>query len=129
VGVLYNRSTSEILSDRVELVRTPPRPIAALLPRRRPPDDGGLWFEDSHAFRRLGTRSRADLVFLDRELCVVRLEHRVVPGQRIVWCRDTDSVLAMCDGFFARADVLVGDLLWFEESLSTLLYAVSSRTA
>ncbi|HEY0381269.1 MAG TPA: DUF192 domain-containing protein [Candidatus Elarobacter sp.] len=129
MGVLYNRSTSEILSDRVELVRTPPRPIAALLPRRRPPEDGGLWFDNNDAFRRLGTRLRTDLIFLDRELCVVRLEHRVAPGQRILWCRDTDSVLAMSDGFFARTDVLVGDLLWFEDSLSTLLYAVSSRTA
>jgi hypothetical protein len=35
----------------------------------------------------------------------------------------------MSDGFFARTDVLVGDLLWFEDSLSTLLYAVKSRTA
>ena len=129
MGVLYNRSTSEILSDRVELVRTPPRPIAALLPRRRPPEDGGLWFDNSDAFRRLGTRMRTDLIFLDRELCVVRLEHRVAPGQSILWCRDTDSVLAMSEGFFARTDVLVGDLLWFEDSLSTLLYAVSSRTA
>ncbi len=129
MGVLYNRSTSEILSDRVEVVRTPFKPIAALLPRRRPPDEGGLWFDNSDAFRRLGTRSRADLIFLDRELCVVRLEHRVVPGQPILWCRQTDSVLAMSDGFFTRTDVLVGDLLWFEESLSTLLYAVSARTA
>jgi uncharacterized membrane protein (UPF0127 family) len=129
VGVLYNRSTSAILSDRVELVRTPFKPIAALLPRRRPPEDGGLWFDDNEAFRRLGTRSRTDLIFLDRELCVVRLEHRVVPGRPVLWCRQTDSVLAMSDGFFARTDVLVGDLLWFEDSLSTLLYAVSSRTA
>jgi uncharacterized membrane protein (UPF0127 family) len=129
MGVLYNRSTSEILSDRVELVRTPPRPIAALLPRRRPPQDGGLWFDDSDAFRRLGTRTRTDLIFLDRELCVVRLEHRVVPGRPVLWCRNTDSVLAMSDGFFARTDLLVGDLLWFEDSLSTLLYAVSSRPA
>ena len=129
MGVLYNRSTSEILSDRVELVRTPPRPIAALLPRRRPPEEGGLWFDSSDALRRLGTRARTDLIFLDRDLCVVRVEHRVAPGQPIVWSRETDSVLAMSDGFFTRADVLVGDLLWFEESLSTLLYAVSSRTA
>ncbi len=129
MGVLYNRSTSEILSDRVELVRTPYRPIAALLPRRRPPEDGGLWFANSDAFRRLGARSRADLIFLDRELCVVRLEHRVAPGRPILWCRQTDSVLAMSDGFFARTDVLVGDLLWFEDSLSTLLYAVSSKPA
>jgi hypothetical protein len=129
VGVLYNRSTSEILSDRVDLVRTPFRPIAVLLPRRRPPEDGGLWFDDCDAFRRLGTRARADLIFLDRDLCVVRLEHRVEPGRPILWCRQTDSVLAMGDGFFGRADVLVGDLLWFEDSLSTLLYAVKSRTA
>jgi uncharacterized membrane protein (UPF0127 family) len=129
VGVLYNRSTSEILSDRVELVRTPFKPIAALLPRRRLPDEGGLWFDDADAFRRLATRARTDLIFLDRELCVVRLEHRVVPGQPILWCRETDSVLAMTDGFFTRTDLLVGDLLWFEESLSTLLYAVSSRSA
>jgi hypothetical protein len=60
---------------------------------------------------------------------VVRLEHRIEPGRPILWCRQTDSVLAMSDGFFARADVLVGDLLWFEDSLSTLLYAVKSRTA
>ena len=82
MGVLYNRSTSEILSDRVEIVRTPLRPIAALMPRRRPPEDGGLWFDNSDAFRRLGTRTRTDLIFLDRELCVVRLEHRVVPAAR-----------------------------------------------
>ncbi|MEA2786275.1 MAG: hypothetical protein QOF71_2379 [Candidatus Eremiobacteraeota bacterium] len=129
MGVLYNRSTSEILSERVGLVHTRFKPIAALLPRRRPPDDGGLWFDDCDAFRRLGARARADLIFLDRDLCVVRLEHRVAPGRPILWCRETDSVLAMSDGFFARADVLVGDLLWFEDSLSTLLYAVRSRTA
>ena len=35
----------------------------------------------------------------------------------------------MSDGFFSRTDLLVGDLLWFEDSLSTLLYAVSSRPA
>ena len=57
----------------------------------------------------------------------MRLEHRVVPGRPVLWCRDTDSVLAMSDGFFSRTDLLVGDLLWFEDSLSTLLYAVSPR--
>jgi uncharacterized membrane protein (UPF0127 family) len=129
VGVLYNRSTSEILSDRVDLVHARFKPIAALLPRRRPPEDGGLWFDNCDAFRRHGTRVHADLIFLDRDLCVVRLEHRVAPGRPILWCRETDSVLAMSDGFFARTDVLVGDLLWFEDSLSTLLYAVKSRTA
>ncbi|GAC1577276.1 MAG: hypothetical protein NVS3B7_10550 [Candidatus Elarobacter sp.] len=127
VGVLYNRSTGEVLSERVRFARTAIERIVGLVPRH---DDAteALWFDACQAVHTLAMRSVVDLIFLDRDLRVVRLEHAIRPGRPLIWCREADSVLEVGYGFFARCDVLVGDRLWLSDSMATFAYAVNSPT-
>lgn len=126
MAILYNRSTGEILSERVSYARNALERVVRLLPRRTSADDEGLWYGGCQAVHTLGMRSNVDLVFLDGDLRVMRLEHGIRPGRPLVWCRGADCVLKMGQGFLARCDVLVGDLLWLEDSLVPFAYAVNS---
>jgi hypothetical protein len=117
VTTLRNRTTGEVLAQRVEFAQNPLERVIGLLPRTRIEPDEGLWFDRCAAVHTLGMRVLVDLIFLDAQLRVVRVEHAVRPGRPLIWCRDAASVLEMGHGFLARRDVLVGDLLAFDEPM------------
>jgi hypothetical protein len=115
MAILHNRTTRNILAYQIDVVAAhAERPTAT---RRAEPFEGS-WLERCHAVHSLGNRASVDLVFLDRDLLVVRLQHAVRPGRALVWCRGATSVLEMRTGFLAGCDLLVGDQLAFEAAQS-----------
>lgn len=111
MAILHNRTTRHILAHDVDVAGSAAeRGIAGV-----PLDPGeGRWRERCHSVLSLGDRATVDLIFLDRNLRVVRLQHAVRPGRTLVWCRAAASVLEMRAGFLASCDLLVGDELAFE---------------
>jgi uncharacterized protein len=117
---LRNRTTGDLLAQRIVFAKTPLERIIGLLPRTHVGPDEGLWFDHCQAVHTLGMRALVDLIFLDKRLRIARVEHAVRPGRPLIWCREAASVLEMGYGFLARRDVLIGDLLAFDEPLAAL---------
>lgn len=111
MAILHNRTTRHILAYDIDVAgSTAERAIAGV----RPDPGEGRWHERCHSVLSLGERATVDLIFLDRNLRVVRLQHAVRRSRALVWCRAAASVLEMRSGFLASCDLLVGDELAFE---------------
>lgn len=111
MATLHNRTTRNVLAYDIDVARSAvERGIAGI----RPAPGAGSWHDRCHTVHSLERVAIVDLVFLDRDLRVVRLQHAVRPGRPLVWCRTAVSVLEMRSGFLASCDLLVGDELAFE---------------
>ena len=111
MAILHNRTTRSILAHHVDVVAA--HADRASAPGRAPLGEG-TWRERGPAVYGVESRAVVDLVFLDRDLRVVRLQHAVRLGRTLVWCRGASSVLEMRSGFLASCDLLVGDKLAFD---------------
>ena len=112
--VLRNRTTGAVLAERVAVVEAQVERIVRLFQPRPSEIEEGRWFDHCEAVHTMGMNAIVDLLFLDRWLRVIKVEHAVRPSRPLVWCRGASSVLQMDAGFLARTDILAGDALTIE---------------
>lgn len=84
------------------------------LPRRSIGPSEGLWFERCRTIHTLGMRVALDVVFIDREGRVTRIEAGVRPGRWQVGDRRAATVAEFAAGFAAANGLVPGDRLVLE---------------
>lgn len=109
--VLLNETTGEILAANVRFADTWWQRLAGFIPRREVAPDDGLWFRDCWAIHTLGMRARIDVIFLDREERIVRIERQVRRQRPLVSCFGASNVVELGAGALDGRDVLAGDRL------------------
>ena len=76
-------------------------------------EDAGLWIVPCEAIHTFGMRVPIDVLFLDKEFRVRKLQAGLIPW-RIALCLRASSVLELAAGSAARSSTKVGDRLTFE---------------
>ena len=107
--VVRNRTRGTIVADRVFLADTPRARRVGLLQQERLQSGEGLWIYPSQAIHTFWMRFPIDVAFLDRQLRVKRVYHRLLPFRltRFVW--GSTSVLELATGVLAGTEP--GDVL------------------
>jgi hypothetical protein len=112
--LLRDAATGRVVAGRVRradgwLTRT-----LGFLPRSSIAGDEGLWFARCRAVHTLGMRVPLDVVFLDRQGRVIRIEAAVGPGRWHIGEPRADTVAEFAAGFAAAQRLAPGDALVLE---------------
>ena len=112
---LRNVTTGEIIATDVAVANGWVERIVGLIPQRQVPPTHGLWLPDCSMIHTIGMQADIDVVFLDKEDCVVRTVCAVRRNTLAVACRGARSVVELGCGALEGSDVLVGDRFILEE--------------
>ena len=109
--VVRNRTRGATLASHVELADSPRARRIGLLKRDKLNPGQGLWLYPTQAIHTFGMRFPIDVVFIDRQLRVKRIYHRLAPFRltSLVW--SAQSVLELPSGSLAGTNTSVGDEL------------------
>lgn len=113
-GHLRNTTTNEVLAENVRYAETWWERLAGFIPKREISPDEGLWFRECWAIHTIGMRARIDVIFLDKDGCVVRTERHVHAQRPVVSCLGAHSVVELGAGALDGRDLLAGDRLVLE---------------
>jgi uncharacterized protein len=107
--IVRNRTRGATLGSDVRLADTPRARRTGLLKQDKLNPGEGLWIYPTQAIHTFGMRFPIDVVFLDRQMCVRRIYHRLAPFRltSLVW--SAQSVLELPPGSLARTQTAVGD--------------------
>lgn len=111
LACLRNASTGAILATRVGRAANWFQRAWGLLGRRTVQPDEGMWLPHCSGVHTLGMRATLDLIFLDRNGTVLRIDPQVAPSRAAIMCRGAWAVVELGCGALQRSDVLVGDRL------------------
>ncbi|MBC5811686.1 MAG: DUF192 domain-containing protein [Candidatus Eremiobacteraeota bacterium] len=95
---LRNATTGAILATRVTRATSMLARGIGLLGRGSLDADEGLWIERCGAVHTMGMRATLDLIFVDRDDRVVRIERGVRPNRFAVTCRGAAAVIELGAG-------------------------------
>ena len=109
--VVRNRTRGATIASHVELADSPRARRRGLLKRDKLNPGQGLWIFPTQAIHTFGMRFPIDVVFIDRQLRVKRIYHRLAPFRltSLVW--SAQSVLELPSGSLAGTNTSVGDEL------------------
>jgi uncharacterized membrane protein (UPF0127 family) len=109
--VVRNRTRGATLASDVQLADTPRSRRIGLLKRDTLNPGQGLWIYPTQAIHTFGMRFPIDVVFIDRQMRVKRVYHRLAPFRvtSLVW--SAQSVLELPSGSLAGTNTAVGDEL------------------
>ena len=109
--VVRNCTRGATLASHVELADSPRARRRGLLKRDKLNPGQGLWIFPTQAIHTFGMRFPIDVVFIDRQLRVKRIYHRLAPFRltSLVW--SAQSVLELPSGSLAGTNTSVGDEL------------------
>jgi uncharacterized membrane protein (UPF0127 family) len=112
--ILRNSTTGQVLASNVRYADTWWERIAGFIPHRVVAPDDGLWFRNCWAIHTLGMRAQLDVIFLDKDGCVVRADRKVAKQRPAIACVGARSVVELGAGALEGRDVLAGDRLILE---------------
>ena len=112
--LVRNASTGRVLAWRVRRADSWFERTIGFLPRSSIAPEEGLWFERCSAVHTVGMRSALDVLFLDKELRVVKVESNVTPGKLHVGARNAHIVAEFGPGFAKANPITIGDQLTLE---------------
>jgi uncharacterized membrane protein (UPF0127 family) len=98
------------ICPRCAVARTPLRRMKGLLGRRTLSSEEGLLLRPAGSVHTWFMRFPIDVVFLDRDLCVLRVVEELAPW-RIAGARGAKAVLELPAGAAARVRLRAGDVL------------------
>ena len=109
--IVRNRTRGATLGSDVRLADTPRTRRIGLLEREKLNPGEGLWIYPTQAIHTFGMRFPIDVVFVDRQMRVKRIYHRLAPFRltSLVW--SAQSVLELPSGSLAATQTAVGDEL------------------
>jgi len=115
---VLNRTRERFVATNVAVANSYFRRLVGLLgkTRRWARAGQGLWIVPSHGVHTIGMLFPIDLIFLDREKNVVRLEEHVKPFRISIGSLRTYSVLELPAHTVFRTGTCVGDQLEFLET-------------
>ena len=103
--LVRNVDTGRVLAWRVRRAEGWLERTVGFLPRASIAPEEGIWFEGCHAVHTIGMRTALDVVFLDKENRVVKVEENVTPQKIYVGARNAHTVAEFGPGF-AKANRL-----------------------
>jgi uncharacterized membrane protein (UPF0127 family) len=112
--LVRNVRTGRILAWRVRRADNWFERTLGFLPRAAIAPEEGLWFERCSAVHTLGMRSALDIVFLDRDHQVVKVEPNVTPGKFHVGATGAHITVEFGPGFAQANPIEIGDQLQLE---------------
>lgn len=116
--LVRHATTGRVLAWRVRRADNWLERTVGFLPRGSIAPEEGLWFEGCRAIHTLGMRTPLDVVFLDRDYRIVKIEPNVTPHKLHVGARNAHVVAEFGPGFSsANPSLNLGDRLELEPVL------------
>jgi uncharacterized membrane protein (UPF0127 family) len=112
--LVRNAGTGRVLAWRVRRADNWLERTIGFLPRSSIAPEEGLWFENCNAVHTIGMRTALDMVFLDKENRVVKVEANVSPHKLYVGTRSAHTVAEFGPGFVKANPLEPGDRLVIE---------------
>ncbi len=112
--LVRNESTGRVLAWRVQRADDWIQRAVGFLPRASIAAEEGLWIERCNAVHTVGMRVPLDIVFLDRDRRVIRVDRGVRPHQLYVGAANAHIVVEFGAGFAEANPLAAGDLLTLE---------------
>ncbi len=106
--VLFNASKKTVVSDRCRFANSVLKRMVGLLNRSALDPGEGLLLDKCYGIHTIGMRFPIDVVFLDRELCVMRAV-KTLPPLRTCMVRHAVYVLELPAGAIERSQTAEGD--------------------
>lgn len=112
--LVRNANTGRVLAWRVRRADNWLDRTVGFLPRTSIAPEEGIWFDGCHAVHTLGMRTALDVVFLDVNRRVVKVESNVTPHKLYVGAPKAHTVVEFGPGFAKANPLEPGDLLQLE---------------
>ena len=112
--LVRNATTGRVLAWRVRRAEGWLERALGFLARSSIAPEEGLWFEGCSAVHTVGMRTAIDMVFLDKDHRVVKVEANVGPHKLCVGARNARTVAEFGLGFAKANPLQPGDLLTLE---------------
>jgi len=125
--MLINQRTGEIVARQVEIAQTRSARRRGLLGRDCLEASSALLLSPCNAVHTAFMRFAIDVVFVDRDGCVVRIVRNLTPW-RIAGAWRARRVIELAAGELATRDVRVGDRLYLEPADGDLRAASASSS-
>lgn len=109
--LLRNSTTGTIVATRIDQLSGFLQRAVGLLARSRVQRDEGVWITSCSAIHTIGMRAAIDVIFVDRDGRVLRVDRDVAPNRFSLSCRDASGVVELGAGALSQIDVLPGDRL------------------
>lgn len=113
MAVLKNVTTGEIIAANVERANGFWRRLVGFITQNNVRPDDGLWYDRCSAIHTMGMRERIDVVFLDKNHRVIRVE-RAIPRYRFAMMYGARAVIELGEATLQGRDLLAGDELALE---------------
>ena len=108
---IYHRASGQCLAERVELANTFLKRLCGLMFRRRLAPAEALWLRPCNGVHTFWMLFAIDVIFLDRELRIVKLVENMRPFRVTTPHLSAQSVLEAPAHTISRIDLKVGDHL------------------
>ena len=108
---IYHRATGQCLAEEVALANTFFKRLRGLMLRRRLAPAEALWLRPSNGVHTFWMLFAIDVIFLDRELRIVKLVENMRPFRVTSPQLAARSVLEMSAHTISRASLKIGDQL------------------
>ena len=102
------KQTGAALGTHIVLANNPWLRLKGLLGQRQLPQGAGLWLVPCNSVHMAFMLMNLDLVYLDKDLNVLRLLEHVVPWQGCPWVKQAHSVLELPEGTIGLTGLKVG---------------------
>ncbi|HZW52967.1 MAG TPA: DUF192 domain-containing protein [Candidatus Elarobacter sp.] len=112
--IVRNAATGRVLAWRVRRAESWLDRAVGFLPRTSIAPEEGIWFERCGAVHTIGMRTPLDMVFLDKDLRVVKVEPNVAPHKLYVGAPKAHVVAEFGPGFVKANPLQPGDQLVIE---------------
>jgi hypothetical protein len=109
--LLRNSTTGTIVATRIDRLSGFLQRAVGLLARSRVQRDEGVWITRCRAIHTIGMRASIDVIFVDRDGRVLRVDRDVKPNRLSLSCRQAMGVVELGAGALSQIDVLPGDRL------------------
>jgi uncharacterized membrane protein (UPF0127 family) len=111
MALLRNTTTDTIVATRIDRLSGVLQRTIGLLARPRVQCDEGVWIASCSAIHTVGMRCAIDVLFVDRDGCVVHIYRGLKPNRVAFGGRDARGVVELGSGALDQIDVMIGDRL------------------
>ena len=111
MALLRNATTGAIIATRIDQLSGLFQRAVGLLARPNVQPDEGVWITACSSIHTMGMRYAIDVIFVDRDGCVVHIERNLRPNRLAFGRRRARAVVEMAAGALNQVDVMIGDRL------------------
>ena len=111
MAFLRNSTTGSIVATRIDRLTGFFQRAIGLLVRTTVRRDEGVWIAMCNAIHTIGLRGAIDVIFVDRDGCVLQIDRDVAPNRLVLRCRKAKDVVELGAGALSQIDVMIGDRL------------------